>query len=209
LTLANSYAYATWGAPTTTTHNGIADLGFRFTYVGQHGVQSEAPYGLDLFYMQARHYAPALGRFLQPDPVAAEANAWAYVENSPVSKIDPSGTYNNLDSPNGGSGGGGGILWVLWWLLRFAGPAGLAFSKHAAGQMKLYAINAQAVWRIIQIGTCFFDPLYGTVVWLAAIANGHKVGVVQNPRSGVIVTILKGRNYPTLRWIKGGGPCRR
>jgi RHS repeat-associated protein len=92
LTLANSYAYATWGAPTTTTHNGIADLGFRFTYVGQHGVQSEAPYGLDLFYMQARHYAPALGRFLQPDPVAAEANAWAYVENSPVSKIDPEGT---------------------------------------------------------------------------------------------------------------------
>jgi RHS repeat-associated protein len=32
---------------------------------------------------QARHYAPALGRFLQPDPVAAEANAWAYAENSP------------------------------------------------------------------------------------------------------------------------------
>jgi RHS repeat-associated protein len=93
LTLANSYAYTTWGAPTTTTHNGIADLGFRFTYVGQHGVQSEAPYGLDLFYMQARHYAPALGRFLQPDPVAAEANAYAYVENSPVSRIDPGGTF--------------------------------------------------------------------------------------------------------------------
>ncbi len=35
LTLANSFTYATWGRPTTATHNGIADLGFRFTYVGE------------------------------------------------------------------------------------------------------------------------------------------------------------------------------
>jgi hypothetical protein len=33
--------------------------------------------------------------------VAAEANAWAYVENSPVSKIDPGGTYNTLVDPAG------------------------------------------------------------------------------------------------------------
>ncbi len=30
LTLANSYTYSSWGTPTTTTHNGYADLGFRF-----------------------------------------------------------------------------------------------------------------------------------------------------------------------------------
>ena len=35
LTLANSYSYSTWGAPTTATHNGSPDLGFRFLYVGQ------------------------------------------------------------------------------------------------------------------------------------------------------------------------------
>ena len=29
-TLANSYTYSTWGRPTTATHNGIPDLGFRF-----------------------------------------------------------------------------------------------------------------------------------------------------------------------------------
>jgi hypothetical protein len=39
LTLANSYTYSTWGSPTTATHNGIADLGFRFLYVGAHDVQ--------------------------------------------------------------------------------------------------------------------------------------------------------------------------
>jgi hypothetical protein len=39
LTLANSYSYDTWGRPTTATHNGIGDLGFRFLYVGEFDVQ--------------------------------------------------------------------------------------------------------------------------------------------------------------------------
>jgi hypothetical protein len=55
--------------------------------------------------MQARHYAPALGRFLQPDPVAAEANAWAYAENSPVSKIDP-----------GGEAASCAAIPITWWI---------------------------------------------------------------------------------------------
>ena len=68
LTLANSYRYETWGRPTTTTHNGIPDLGFRFLYVGEFDVQWDNELGLGLLYMHARHYSPALGRFLQPDP---------------------------------------------------------------------------------------------------------------------------------------------
>ncbi|MDH4283314.1 MAG: hypothetical protein OEV36_11720, partial [Myxococcales bacterium] len=39
LTLANSYTYGTWGAPTTSTHNSIGDLGFRYLYVGAYDVQ--------------------------------------------------------------------------------------------------------------------------------------------------------------------------
>jgi hypothetical protein len=41
--------------------------------------------------MGARHYSPSLGRFLQPDPSAAEANLYGYGANSPVSRVDPSG----------------------------------------------------------------------------------------------------------------------
>jgi YD repeat-containing protein len=66
LTLANSYTYSTWGAPTTTTHNSIADLGLRYLYVGQLGVQWDNFSGLSLHYMQARHYAPAIGRSSSP-----------------------------------------------------------------------------------------------------------------------------------------------
>jgi RHS repeat-associated protein len=92
LTLANSYTYSTWGAPTTTTANGFADLGFRFLYVGQYDVQWDNLFGLGLAYMHARHYSPALGRFLQPDPDGSEANLYAYAANNPVTEIDPDGT---------------------------------------------------------------------------------------------------------------------
>ena len=91
LSLANSFSYSTWGAPTTTTHNSFADLGFRFLYVGKAGVAWDNAFGLGLEYMSARHYSPALGRFLQPDPSTAEANLYAYGENGPVTKRDPSG----------------------------------------------------------------------------------------------------------------------
>lgn len=91
LTLANSYTYSTWGAPTTATHNGYGDLGFRYLYVGPQGVAWDNALGLGLLHMGARHYSPTLGRFLQPDPSAAEANLYAYGANSPVSRVDPSG----------------------------------------------------------------------------------------------------------------------
>ena len=91
LVLANSYTYGTWGSPSTATHNGIPDLGFRFLYVGAADVQWDDFSGAGLLYMHARHYHPLIGRFLQPDPSAAEVNLYGYAGNSPVSKVDPSG----------------------------------------------------------------------------------------------------------------------
>ncbi len=48
-------------------------------------------------YLRARHYSPALGRFLQRDSYAGtigrpqSLNRYAYTENNPVSRTDPSG----------------------------------------------------------------------------------------------------------------------
>ena len=92
LTLANSYTYDTWGRPTTATHAGVADLGFRFLYVGEFDVQWDDAFGLGLLYMHARHYSPTLGRFLQPDPDGSEANLYAYTANNPITELDPDGT---------------------------------------------------------------------------------------------------------------------
>ena len=55
LTLANSYTTTTFGTPTTTTHNGYADLAFRYLYVGRHGVAWDGALGLELAHMGARH----------------------------------------------------------------------------------------------------------------------------------------------------------
>ena len=99
LVLANSYTYGTWGSPSTATHNGIPDLGFRFLYVGAADVQWDDFSGAGLLYMHARHYHPLIGRFLQPDPSAAEVNLYGYAGNSPVSKTDPSGLYYRLYRP--------------------------------------------------------------------------------------------------------------
>ena len=93
LTLANSYTYSTWGTPTTTvnTGGGFSDLKFRFLYVGSSDVQWDSSFGLNLSYMHARHYSPALGRFIQPDPSGAEANLYGYTQGNPVTRADSSG----------------------------------------------------------------------------------------------------------------------
>ena len=46
-----------------------------------------------LYYYRARYYAPAIGRFLQVDPVGYKdnLNLYTYVGNDPLDKLDPSG----------------------------------------------------------------------------------------------------------------------
>ena len=59
-----------------------------FGYTGQRVDQESG-----LYYYRARHYSPAWGRFLQPDPVgySAGANLYGYVRNDPLNAVDPSG----------------------------------------------------------------------------------------------------------------------
>jgi len=51
-----------------------------------------------LYYYRARHYSPAWGRFLQPDPIGyvGGSNLYSYVGNDPINNTDPSGNILNF-----------------------------------------------------------------------------------------------------------------
>ncbi|MCH4564161.1 hypothetical protein MKP05_13670 [Halomonas sp. EGI 63088] len=59
-----------------------------------------------LYHFPARAYSPSLGRWLTPDPAGTidGPNLFAYVQNNPISRIDPSGE-NGGDGDNRISGG--------------------------------------------------------------------------------------------------------
>ena len=77
------HSYGPYGEPNIAT-------GIRFRYTGQQFLGS-----LNLYYYKARFYSPALGRFLQTDPIgtADDLNLYAYVGNNPINYRDPTGAF--------------------------------------------------------------------------------------------------------------------
>jgi RHS repeat-associated protein len=80
----NKYEYTPWGEPITTSEQVAQPLRYMAReYDGE----------AKLFYVRARYYDPALGRFISEDPIglAGGLNPFAYVANDPVNFTDPSG----------------------------------------------------------------------------------------------------------------------
>ncbi len=82
----------------------------RFQYTGQAWIPEAGAYDY-----KARVYLPSIGRFLQSDPMgyAAGMNIYAYGDDNPIDKFDPSGLAGCPDDSTDvvvcGGGGGGGV----------------------------------------------------------------------------------------------------
>ncbi len=81
--IANTYTYDVWGAIRAST--GSVPNQFEFA-----GEQADHNANRGLTYLRARHYDPALGRFLSRDTLNV-GNFYSYVYNNPTNLIDPSG----------------------------------------------------------------------------------------------------------------------
>ncbi len=78
-----SYSYDVYGEP-----NRTSSIGNTYMFTARN-YDSET----ENYYYRARYYNPAIGRFLQPDPIGYNdgLNIYAYVHNNPVMNVDPSG----------------------------------------------------------------------------------------------------------------------
>jgi RHS repeat-associated protein len=96
--LTTQYTYEPFGA--TAASGAASDNSTQFT-----GRENDST---GLYYYRARYYSPNLKRFISEDPVGLVGgiNAYAYVDNNPVTFNDASGLgwSGRADAFNGGQG---------------------------------------------------------------------------------------------------------
>lgn len=85
-TVTATVAYTPDGAIDQPSSSGVDN--FRPKFVGSEWDPTTA-----LYHMGVRYYAPALGRFISPDPVGQFTSPYLYAGNNPVSAIDPDGDF--------------------------------------------------------------------------------------------------------------------
>ncbi len=92
------YAYDPYGKPSyyDQNWNSLVTSLFSWIYLRQGGRYDGSS---GLYYFRNRDYSPALGRWMEEDPVgyaSGDSNLYAYVRSRPTTRVDPTGT---IDEP--------------------------------------------------------------------------------------------------------------
>src|ERR1039457_529823 len=87
--IVQSYSYDSFGQIVSS----VGGLDQPYTYTGRE-LNREAR----LYFLRARYYDPATGRFIGKDPIrqAGGFNFYGYTNNNPINFIDPSGEYTEV-----------------------------------------------------------------------------------------------------------------
>ena len=96
--LVNQYAYTAWGEALAALTSETVFSAFR--WVGQLGYYFDQE--SDNYYVRARRYGPAIGRWLSQDPLGFEGSEWnlfEYVLSRPRVFTDPTGTQTRWGYP--------------------------------------------------------------------------------------------------------------
>ncbi len=96
-----------------------------YGYAGAWGYEKE---DLPFLHVGHRYYDPAIGRFLQRDPIGIEGglNAYAYVFNRPTISVDPTGKSFVSGLWSAVKIGAGAVAGVVGGALVYAGAIGTA-----------------------------------------------------------------------------------
>ncbi|MCP4591050.1 MAG: hypothetical protein GY842_09915 [bacterium] len=90
-----SRLYTAFGNPVTAPTTPMTRYGFAgaWGYQALSAASVGSPQSSGLLHVGARYYDPALGRFLQRDPIGINGgvNVYSYVRSSPLLWVDPSG----------------------------------------------------------------------------------------------------------------------
>lgn len=170
-TVGTLYQYGPYGEPDLNT-------GGRMRYTGQQWLG-----GLGLYYYKARMYSPALGRFLQTDPIGYrdDMNLYAYVGNNPINRTDPTGLYWfrqfwQTDYVVGS---------VQSNLVRPGDPTSRFIENYVPAGRTLGVIHDDLVDRAVGLGIPFWLANIPTMVPTYAVAVGTEVlrmvGIIDQP----------------------------
>jgi RHS repeat-associated protein len=149
-TVLNTTAYDDYGG-STSSNSGYAS---RFGFTGQAWLPE-----IGMYYYRARLYSPALGRFMQVDPLGYSQglNVYNYVHGDPINRTDPSGLQDDTtvtvqgQRPDCSSYG--------WW-----------YSSHCASLWQSQQNGGWGYTRSDVVNSFFFSgPL--TLAWVGQMQN--------------------------------------
>jgi RHS repeat-associated protein len=168
--VAKSYSYEAFGKLRSETGTGLL-FPNRYTYTARESIGDS----LGLYYYRARVMDPNAGRFTSEDPLGFVDgdNVFLYVNQSPITFLDPLGTFMLCRSS--------------WWCGAPAGVAGGPIPLPGGNTCWLmnciYTCTFVSQWgwgcpnRVVGVTTWGYD--YWTVGWNAAPACANPLGIVK------------------------------